>query len=484
MTPARDTTNQHPAWDIVEAKREAFFALSDRVWDTPEINFEEYASSREHASMLEAEGFRVERGIGGLPTAIMGEAGEGGPVIAILGEFDALPSLSQVAGLAEEMPLIDGGHGHGCGHNLLGVGAMLAATAVKDHLAKSGLAGRVRYYGCPAEEGGSGKGFMVRAGVFDDVDIAFCWHPAPFAGVNNPISLACQELNFHFNGRASHAAASPHLGRSALDAVELMNVGVNYMREHMPSSARIHYAVTDAGGAAPNVVQARATVRYLVRARTLPEMHALVARLKKVAEGAALMTETTVRSEVISGDANLVGNTPLEQLMHAHLEHLGPPVFDDADRETAGKFQATFSEEDIVDFFVRFGLKPRKDVALCDCIFPPESGDGTLVGSTDVGTVSWVVPTVQMRGATYAIGTPGHSWQLVAQGKLPAAHKGMEHVAKVMASTAVDLIANPHLIAAAKQDHRERLAGAVFVNPIPDEVQPLLPAQDRRPPAS
>ncbi|WP_027232125.1 M20 family metallopeptidase [Phyllobacterium sp. UNC302MFCol5.2] len=467
--------NSAEVWEIVEAKRAAFFELSDRVWEMPETNYEEFRSSNEHADLLEREGFRVTRGVAGLPTAVMGEAGEDGPVIAILGEFDALPGLSQVAGLAEEQPVVPGGNGHGCGHNLLGSGSMLAAAAVKDYLARNGLKGRIRYYGCPAEEGGSSKGFMVRAGVFDDVDIAISWHPAAFAGVNNPISLACNEINFHFSGRASHASATPHLGRSALDAVELMNVGVNYMREHMPSSARIHYAVTDTGGSAPNVVQARATVRYLVRARDLPELNGLVARVKKVADGAALMTETTVRSRIISGDANLVGNTPLEALMHSHLERLGPPAFDEHDHAIARKFQETFSQEDIASSYKRFDVTPKKGQALCDSIFPPESGDGAIVGSTDVGTVSWVVPTVQMRGATYAIGTPGHSWQLVAQGKLPAAHKGMEHAAKVMAGTAIDLLASRELIDAAKADHRNRLEGKPFVNPIPDDVQPPLP---------
>jgi aminobenzoyl-glutamate utilization protein B len=467
--------NFDTAWDLVDGKTASFVNLSDRIWDVPETNYEEYRASEAHADQLEAEGFRVTRNVAGMPTAVMGEAGEGGPVIAILGEFDALPGLSQVAGLAEHVEVVAGGNGHGCGHNLLGAGSMLAAAAVKDYLAANGLAGRIRYYGCPAEEGGSSKGFMVRAGVFDDVDIAISWHPAAFVGVNNPISLACNELNFHFSGRASHAAATPHLGRSALDAVELMNVGVNYLREHMPSTARIHYAITDTGGHAPNVVQARASVRYLVRSRSLPELLELVDRVKDVAAGAALMTGTSVRSEIVSGDANLVGNTPLESLMHSHIERVGLPSFNDADRAAAAKFQETFNAADIAASFARFGLKVRKDVPLCDVIFPPESGDGTIVGSTDVGTVSWVVPTVQMRGATYAIGTPGHSWQLVAQGKLPAAHKGMAHAAKVMASTAIDLFARPELIADAKADHAERLVDTPFVNPIPDDVQPPIP---------
>lgn len=468
-------TNFEDVWNLVDDKAPHYAELSDYVWDVPETNYEEHLSSAAHAGRLKAEGFAVTRGVTGIPTAVMGEAGEGGPVIAILGEFDALPGLSQVAGLTEPRPVVEGGNGHGCGHNLLGAGSMLAAAAVKDYLAANDLQGRIRYYGCPAEEGGSSKGFMVRAGVFDDVDIAISWHPAAFVGVNNPISLACNELNFHFTGRASHAASSPHLGRSALDAVELMNVGVNYLREHMPPTARIHYAITDTGGHAPNVVQAKATVRYLVRARTLPELLELVSRVKDVAAGAALMTGTSVHSEVLSGDANLIGNTPLEALMHGLIQRLGLPLFNDTDRATAAKFQNTFSPADIAASFSRFGLPIRSGVSLCDVIFPPGSGDGTIVGSTDVGTVSWVVPTVQMRGATYAIGTPGHSWQLVAQGKLPAAHKGMIHAGKVMASTVIELFLKPELIAEAKADHALRLEGSPFINPIPDDVQPALP---------
>ena len=249
---------------LVDARAAELCALSDRVWETPELNYQEYRSSAEHAEMLERQGFRVSRQVAGLPTAVMGEAGEGGPIVAILGEFDALPGLSQQAGVAEPRPLVPSGNGHGCGHNLLGAASLLAATAVKDFLAAHGLTGRVRYYGCPAEEGGSAKGFMVRAGVFDDVDVAISWHPSAFTGVNRAFSLACVEMEFHFSGRSAHAAASPHLGRSALDAVELMNVGVNYLREHIPSTARIHYALIDGGGIAPNVVQAKAVVRHLI----------------------------------------------------------------------------------------------------------------------------------------------------------------------------------------------------------------------------
>ena len=264
--------------DYVDAKQAEFIALADRVWGMPELLYLETRSAAEHTAMLQQQGFRITEGLAEIPTAMMGEAGEGGPVIAILGEYDALPGLSQEAGVAEHRPVEAGGAGHGCGHNLLGSGALLAATAVKDYLAANNLPGRVRYYGCPAEEGGAAKAFMVRAGCFDDVDIAITWHPSAFPGVWEADSLANTRADFYFTGRASHAAASPHLGRSALDAVELMNVGVNYMREHMPSDARIHYALIDTGGSAPNVVQAKAMVRYSIRAGTLPDMQRLVQR--------------------------------------------------------------------------------------------------------------------------------------------------------------------------------------------------------------
>ncbi|MBI3507994.1 MAG: amidohydrolase [Proteobacteria bacterium] len=457
----------------VDTRSTGYFGLSDHIWDEPEINFQEQKAAARHAAMLEAEGFKVSRGVAGMPTAMEGEAGAGGPVVAILGEYDALPNLSQHAGVASKTPVVPGGHGHGCGHNMLGSASLLAAAAVKDWLLASGKPGRVRYYGCPAEEGGSSKGFMVRAGLFDDVDVAICWHPAAFNGVNRAISLACVEIEFTFHGRASHASSTPHLGRSALDAVELMNIGVNYMREHMPSSARVHYAITDAGGIAPNVVQARATVRHLIRASTLDDMWDLVGRVRKIADGAALMSETRVETRQLSGDANLVGNRPLEEAMHARLLQLGGPGFDEADRAFAREIQKTFTKEDIRSSYARFDLPPKQDEPLSEEIYPLGSG-GSIVGSTDVGSVSWVVPTVQCRNACYAIGTPGHSWQLVAQGKAPAAHKGIAHAAKTMAGTAVDVLGNPALLKAAKDAFAEFRKDNPFRNPITDDVEPPL----------
>jgi len=466
--------NTEEIWRLVDENQQAFIELSDRVWEMPELAYAEFRSVAEHKKALEAHGFRITEKLAGIPTAIMGEAGEDGPVIAILGEYDALPGLSQEAGVAEHRPLPGDGSGHGCGHNLLGAGALLAATAVKDYLAKNGIKGRVRYYGCPAEEGGAAKAFMVREGCFKDVDIAISWHPAPFAAVNEAKSLANTRIDFTFTGRSSHAAAAPHLGRSALDAIELMNVGVNYMREHMPSEARIHYAYLDAGGIAPNVVQGKATVRYLIRASDLPMLQGLVARVRKIGDGAALMTETTVSTKVVSAVSNLLGNLPLERAMQANLERLGPPPFDDEDRAFAAEIQKTLTDEDIASAFKRMGVPVRKGVPLADEIIPLEAKGAAMVGSTDVGDVSWVVPTVQARGATYAIGTPGHSWQLTAQGQSPLAHKGMVHVAKVMAGVAVDALRDPALIEQAKADLAARTAETPYACPLPADLSPPI----------
>ncbi|PWS39248.1 amidohydrolase [Falsiroseomonas bella] len=466
--------NDEQIWRLVDERREPYAALSDTVWGMPELCYDEHRSCAEHVAMLEREGFRITQNVADIPTAVMGEAGEDGPVIAILGEYDALPGLSQEAGIAEPKPMPGETRGHGCGHNLLGSASLLAAAAVKDWLKANNVKGRVRYYGCPAEEGGAAKGFMVRAGAFDDVDIAISWHPAAFSGVNEAVSLANTRIDFSFQGRAAHAASSPHLGRSALDAIELMNVGVNYMREHMPSDARIHYAYLDAGGIAPNVVQARTKVRYLIRARNLEELTGLVERVRKIADGAALMTETTVTTQVISAVSNLLGNTPLEQAMHANFERLGPPPFTAEDRAFAAEIQKTLRPEDISSAYRRQGLPPETGKALCDAIVPLGAKGAGMNGSTDVGDVSWKVPTVQARGATYAIGTPGHSWQVVAQGKTDAAHTGMVHVAKIMAGTAVDAILNPDLIAKAKADHHARTGGKPYQSPLPADAKPAL----------
>ena len=465
--------NRSDIWRGIDAIKGRFVDLSDKVWAMPEVCYTEARSCAEHLSELRHQGFRITEKVAGIPTALIGEWGEGGPVIAFLGEYDALPGLSQQANVAEARPMEAGGHGHGCGHNLLGSAALLAATSVKDWLAVQQKPGRVRYYGCPAEEGGAAKAFMVRAGAFDDVDIAITWHPNSFWEVAVTPSLANTRADFIFTGRASHAAASPHLGRSALDAVELMNVGVNYMREHMPSDARVHYALLDAGGIAPNVVQAHARVRYSIRARDLPGMNELVGRVRKIAQGAALMTETQVEVRIISAVSNILPNTPLEQTLHRVMEELGPPHFDAADEEFATKIRATLSDKDIASVYYAIGMDPT-DRPLADFLVPLDARRNPLIGSTDVGDVSWVVPTVQVHAPTVAIGTPFHTWQVVAQGKSPAAHKAMVQAAKAMAALGVKALTEPDLIAAARADLKKRTARTPYVSPLPHDVAPPL----------
>jgi aminobenzoyl-glutamate utilization protein B len=459
--------------EAVERKSPAFSAMADRIWEHAELRFAEHRSVEEQIALLEQQGFRITRNLGGIPTAFLAESGAGGPVIGFLGEFDALAGLSQEAGVAAPRPVTPGATGHGCGHNLLGAGAMLAAVAARDELAAAGLPGTVRYYGCPGEEGGSGKTFLARAGAFDDIDAAVSWHPGVVSSVMSSRSMANFQVYFRFKGRASHAAGSPWLGRSALDAVEIMNVGVNYLREHMPLDCRVHYAITNSGGNSPNVVQADAEVLYLIRGPKVRDAQALFDRVRACAEGAAIMTGTTMALEIDKACSDTIPNTALEMRMFENLSRLGAPAFDAADLAFAEEIRATLSEEDIADS-LRAVAAPEAVGAE-----PLHAGvlafDGTSLagnGSTDVGDVSQIVPTVQCWGATWAVGTPFHTWQAVAQGKSAHAHKGMVQAAKAMAATALDAFRDPELLARAKAELAKRTGGRAYACPIPAEVLP------------
>ncbi|RDK10310.1 M20 family metallopeptidase [Cupriavidus lacunae] len=455
--------------NVIEARRDAYVALADRIWDLAETRWQEFQSVEAQIELLEREGFRITRNLGGLPTAFMAEAGESGPIAGFLGEYDALSNMSQEPGAVEARHLCEGASGHGCGHHLLGVGAMLAAVAARDGNARHGRAGIVRYYGCPAEEGGAGKAFMAREGVFDDLDFALTWHPGPFSGIFKYKALAVIQAAFRFSGIASHAAASPHLGRSALDAVELMNVGVNFLREHMPQEARVHYAITDAGGKAPNVVQEKAEVLYVVRAPDIVGARELFERVQQIAEAAALMTETSVTMEFDRACSNVIRNGVIENLMMRNLEALGSPPFDESDHAFAARLEASFTDEDLRECMASYN-GPANARGLWQAPLALAGEPGTLTGSSDVGDVSWIAPTTQYLGACYAVGTHMHTWQLVAQGKLPAAHKGMLHAAKVMAATALDMFRHPEWIAEAKAEHRWRTGGRSYISPIPPDV--------------
>lgn len=468
-----------PVLDFVERQSPRFTAMSDQIWNLAELRYEEFASAQLHIEMLEAAGFRITRGVAGIPTAFVAEAGSGGPVIGILGEYDALSGLSQEAGAMTCTPSseIANGNGHGCGHHLLGTAAHLAAAAVKDHLERTRQPGTVRFYGCPAEEGGSGKTFMARAGLFDDLDAALSWHPAVHNGVFSGETLANIQAYFRFRGKASHAASSPHLGRSALDAVELMNVGVNYMREHMLPDARVHYAVTNTGGLSPNVVQANAEVLYLVRAPRNNQAAELFERVKNVARGAALMTDCQVEVVFDKACSNLVQNSVLNQLVHKHLQAIGAPAFNEDEMALAAQFQEqTLTHEDIEGAGRSLGQAWRSPKPLFDHIdlYTP-GNERKLHGSTDVGDVSWITPTAQCFTACYAFGTPFHSWQLVSQGKSSLAHKGMLLAAKTLAASAIELFGDPDMLTRAKAELHERRGGKPYACPIPDDV--ALPFQ-------
>ncbi len=471
--------NKHIIWEYVEKLEPRFHALADQVWSTPETCYGEHLSMEAHYSELIHQGFKVKQGIAGIPTALIAEAGTKGPVIAFLGEYDALAGLSQQSDIFEEKPIKKNGNGHGCGHNLLGSAAMQAATSLKNWMTETGTEGIIRYYGCPAEEGGAAKTFMVREKAFEDVDIAITWHPGSLTGVVRGSSLANCRVDFLFEGRASHAAGAPHLGRSALDAIELMNVGVNYMREHMPDKARIHYAIIDGGGISPNVVQSKGRVRYVVRDENTPKMLKLLERVKKIARGAAMMTETKVKIKMLAGVSNLIYNKTLGEVMQRNLDLLGPPVFTNKERQYAKKMQSTMSYNDIETAYLQAGISEVKDQVLAESIVPPNAKEIGMSGSTDVADVSWVVPTVQLWGANYTIGTPFHSWQMTAQGKSSIAIKGMTHAATAMAATGVDVLLDKKLREDAWLDLQKLLDQNAYVSPLLDNAKP--PIKDMAP---
>lgn len=466
---------------FVEERGPRYCEFADEIWGYAETAFREHKSMEAQIRLLEEEGFAVECCCGGVETAFCGKWGEGKPVIAFLGEFDALAGLSQKAGVCCKDPVEAGANGHGCGHNLLGVGSIAAAAALKRIMAEAGIKGTVRYYGCPGEECGSGKAFMAREGVFDDVDAAFSWHPGNTCRVFCESSLANTQIYYRFRGVSAHAAAAPYLGRSALDAVELMNVGVQFLREHVIPEARMHYAITDTGGVSPNVVQPYAEVLYMLRAPKSSQVAEIVARVDRIAQGAALMTNTVMEKDFVKSCANVVNNETLERVMQANMEHYGAPAFD-ADDEKLAKaiFDSTPVEGRFADLARatrstgeagRRAFAEAKTHALPDVILPYMPGSAPANGSTDVGDVSWQTPTAQIYMGTWANSTPGHSWQVVAQGKSALAHKGMLQAAKILAASGLEVIQNPEILKKAQAELKQRTEGDTYI-PIPKGVKP------------
>lgn len=461
-------TSQSRLSQIIEDKREKLIEVSNQIWEYAETGFEEFKSAKLLCQTLAEEGFEVEQGVANIETAFIGSFGSGKPVIAFLGEFDALTGLSQNGGIAQPNPQQIGGNGHGCGHNLLGTGSLAAAIALRDYMQENNITGTVRYYGCPGEEIGGGKTFMAREGIFNDVDIALSWHPGTTNNIMSVATLACYEVYFKFKGKSAHAAASPHLGRSALDAVELMNIGVNYLREHIIPEARVHYAITNTGGSSPNVVQAEAEVLYFVRAPRVSQTDDIYQRICDIARGAALMTGTEVDIDLASALSNVIPNTTLEQVMYDNFVKLGTPSYTDAELHFAEAIRETLSEEEKKMDVQRNQKLAGKAIA---DVIDPFMSNAFMAGSTDVGDVSWIVPTAQCMTACEPLGTPLHTWQIVATGTTSLAHKGMLHAGKILAATALDILQQPELIEQAQAELVDRRAGEVYTSPLPSDVK-------------
>lgn len=463
---------------IIEARKEEFTDISDKIWGFAESRFQEFQSSNLQAEYMRAQGFRITIGVAGEDTAFIAEYGQGKPTVALLGEYDALSGLSQQADKAEHCPIEPGKDGHGCGHNLLGTASLAAAVALKEYMEQNKLPGTIRYYGCPAEENAGGKAFLVRDGAFADCDIAITWHPGWMNQVTPSGSLANFRVFYTFHGTSSHAAGAPHLGRSALDGVEIMDVGVNYMREHMIDEARIHYAIINTGGTAPNVVQSEAQVLYAIRAPKVTQVKELFERVNDCARGAALITGTTVDIKQVAAYSDYRANDVISERLGVHMDELLPLGYTEEEMEYAKKFQDVITDLDKANLKEAAKRLAGRDSAqllekpLFDFRVTKQTGGGK--GSTDVGDVSWVVPTGQFSAVTWAAGTPGHAWQIVAQGKGPVAHKGMLFAAKVMAATAYDFLTQPELVEKAKESWLADLDGETYPNALPADAKPEI----------
>ncbi|MCA0232110.1 MAG: amidohydrolase [Bacteroidetes bacterium] len=445
----------------INQKEKQYGVLSKQIWTLAEVGYQEVRSSAILQDQLRKEGFKVQSAVADMPTAFVASFGEGKPVIGILGEFDALPGLSQ-----DSIPVkksIGGIAGHACGHHLFGVGSLASVVAVKNWLVQSGHKGTIRFYGTPAEEGGSGKVYMVRDGLFKDVDVVLHWHPGDSNSASSSSSLANKSAKFRFKGISSHAAAAPDRGRSALDGVEVMNYAVNMMREHIPSATRIHYVITN-GGKAPNVVPDFAEVYYYVRHPSRQYVASIWERVQKAAQGAALATGTTVEEEIIGGVHEILPNDVLSQLMHENLKGIGGMKYTPEELKYAEEISKTQG----------MGIRELSSVETIE----PLANEGLSSASTDVGDVSWAVPTVGLRTATWVPGTPAHSWQAVAAGGTSIGRKGMVIAAKALATTAIDLFQNEKIISEAKAEFEKRRGADFTYKALVGDRKPALNYRD------
>ena len=447
----------------MDEKAPYYGKLSRQIWEYAEVGYKEMRSSQLLKSELAAAGFQIQDKIGDIPTAFSATYGEGKPVIGILGEYDALPGLSQDS-MPEKKPINTGAPGHGCGHNLFGVASAFAAIALKDYLIQKKIPGTIRFYGTPAEEGGAGKVFMARAGAFDDCDVMIAWHPGDVNRAGTQSSLANINAKFRFYGAAAHAAASPEKGRSALDAVMLMTHAVDMLREHVPQTTRIHYIITK-GGDAPNIVPEFAEVYLYARHPEMPVLDGIWSRLIKCAEAGALGTETRMEMEIVGSVFNLLPNGPLAEMFDRNLRRVGGVNYTSEEQSFAEKLRQTFPLQGVLPLGSQMEIHAM------------ESGVGSA--STDVGDVSWITPTSEFTTATYVPGTPGHSWQAVACAGSDIGRKGMVVAAKTLALSGIDLLNDPKLVAAARDDFNKRRAGFDYRSRIPANQRPPLNYRDK-----
>lgn len=468
---------------LIDKRSQAYTDISDAIWGFAEPRFQERESSRIQQEYLSSRGFSVRADLAGEETAFIAEYGSGKPVIAFLGEFDALSSLQQEPDKTERCPIAGKENGHGCGHHLLGTASASAADVLKTYMEEHKLAGTIRYYGCPAEENAGGKAYLVRDGYFDDCDIAITWHPYTMSKVmKGGFHLANFRAFFTFHGISSHAAGASELGRSALDAVEIMDIGVNYMREHMIDEARVHGAITNPGGIAPNVIPSEAQILYAIRAPKVTQVKKLYERMCDIARGAALITGTTVDIKQVAAYSNVIENDTLEDIMYENMRHFVPIGYTEEELAYARRFQEVITEldkeglKDLISILSGRDKEKKRQMEespMLDFVLERHVSFGGG-GSTDVGDVSWVVPTGKVDINCYAAGTALHSWQAVAQGKAPAAHKGMLTAAKIMACTGAELLEKPELLERIKEDWLEKLDGETYPDPLPKDVKPEI----------
>lgn len=455
----------------LDDNKEIVTETASKIWQNPELAFEEFYASKLQAEILEKEGFKVTLGLKDMPTALVAEYGSGKPIIGILGEYDALDNLSQkISGKKEAVE--EGAAGHGCGHNLLGSAGVGAVVALKKAMATGNLKGTIRYYGCPAEEPTAGKVFMAKLGVFDDLDACVTWHPAHSNVVWGCEFLSANSALFHFHGISAHGGSNPHQGRSALDAIELMNVGVNYLREHVDSRCRINYSIVHGTGA-PNVIPAEATSWYYIRAPKRAYLEEVYERIINCAKGAALMTGTTVDVEFLSGCYDVLPNKVIGNIITENMLALGKPNYSEDDyalaEELSKPLPNDFKEQVMRGYFIEDDVL---DKAINDEPRKNDDKGKTMTGCTDVGDVSYITPLAQFTTATWPVGVPAHSWQSTASSGSGIGLNAAVYAAKVMAATAYDLMTNEELLNSAKEEFKKEVKGREYKSPLPDGLLP------------